>query len=106
MNIFAPGVETEIDSDILIDEQDEDTAKSYHTTIFNDDVNSFEYVISLLMHYCQHTTEQAEQSATIIHHKGKHTVKSGTKDEMTLLVTSLCDNGLDARLDVLEEKSE
>lgn len=105
MNIF-PEVSPDYDSDILVEEQEDDDSKSYHTTIFNDEHNSFEYVISLLMYYCQHTIEQAEQSAMIIHNKGKHTVKSGTKEEMETLVTSLCDNGLDARLDVVELDSK
>ncbi|MCM0060393.1 MAG: ATP-dependent Clp protease adaptor ClpS, partial [Algoriphagus sp.] len=46
--------------------------------VFNDDVNTFEHVIQVLMKVCEHTHEQAEQCTLIIHYKGKCAVKKGT----------------------------
>jgi len=59
--------------------------------LFNDDVNSFDFVIDTLIEVCSHEPEQAEQCALIAHTKGKCGVKSGDfytlkpiYDEMTL----------------------
>jgi ATP-dependent Clp protease adaptor protein ClpS len=48
--------------------------------IYNDDVNSFEWVIKSLIDICEHTPEQAHQCALIAHNKGKCDVKHGEKE--------------------------
>ena len=50
--------------------------------LLNDDVNTFDYVIEVLMKVCHHTLEQAETCAMITHYKGKCSVKSGTYEEL------------------------
>jgi ATP-dependent Clp protease adaptor protein ClpS len=50
--------------------------------LFNDNVNSFDFVIDTLMEICDHELEQAEQCAMIAHYKGKCAVKSGPFDEL------------------------
>jgi ATP-dependent Clp protease adaptor protein ClpS len=45
--------------------------------LFNDDVNTFDHVIDSLIEICDHTLEQAEQCAILVHYKGKCTVKTG-----------------------------
>ncbi|MCB2219273.1 MAG: ATP-dependent Clp protease adaptor ClpS [Bacteroidetes bacterium] len=50
--------------------------------LFNDDVNTFEYVIETLIDVCGHDPYQAEQCAMIAHYKGKCTVKSGSVIEL------------------------
>ena len=37
--------------------------------LFNDDVNTFDHVINCLVDICQHSREQAEQCAWIVHLK-------------------------------------
>ena len=71
--------------------------------VFNDDVNSFDWVIKCFMEVCKHTAEQAEQLSYIIHFKGKATVKSGTKAELKPFKDALVDRGLSA---VIEEESD
>lgn len=44
--------------------------------LFNDDVNTFDHVIDTLIRVCDHTTEQAEQCAILVHYTGKCTVKT------------------------------
>ncbi len=58
--------------------------------IYNDDINTFEFVIETLVDVCGHDTLQAEQCTFIIHYKGKCEVKRGAfadlkplKDELT-----------------------
>ncbi len=53
--------------------------------LFNDDVNTFDWVIKSLIEVCAHEPEQAEQCAMIAHMKGKCAVKSGGFEELKLL---------------------
>lgn len=58
--------------------------------LFNDDINTFEYVIETLIDVCGHDPYQAEQCALTAHYNGKCGIKSGPyevlkpfHDEMT-----------------------
>jgi ATP-dependent Clp protease adaptor protein ClpS len=66
--------------------------------VFNDDVNTFDHVITTLIRVCQHTPEQAEQCTLLIHHKGKCPVKKGTFDFLKPMCESICEAGIDARI--------
>lgn len=50
--------------------------------LFNDDVNTFDYVIETLVEVCGHDPHQAENCALIAHFKGKCAVKNGSYDEL------------------------
>ena len=50
--------------------------------LYNDDVNSFDYVIETLIEVCGHDPYQAEQCALTAHYKGKCGVKSGSLDSL------------------------
>jgi ATP-dependent Clp protease adaptor protein ClpS len=50
--------------------------------LFNDDVNTFEFVIETLIEVCGHDLFQAENCALIAHYKGKCTVKKGSLEEL------------------------
>lgn len=71
----------------------------YKLILYNDDFNTFDWVIDSLVEICQHSTEQAEQSALIVHYKGKCTVKSGTWDVLEPRCSSLLDRGLSAKIE-------
>ena len=45
--------------------------------LYNDDVNTFEFVIESLIEVCGHYPEQAEQCALVAHTKGKCVIKTG-----------------------------
>lgn len=62
--------------------------------VFNDDVNSFEWVQECFVKYLKHSPEQALQCAMIIHNKGKYAVKEGTKEELEPFKSALDDAGL------------
>jgi ATP-dependent Clp protease adaptor protein ClpS len=70
--------------------------------VYNDDVNTFDWVIKCLMDILRHTEEQAEQLSLLIHYKGKATVKTGPKRVLHPQKNALVDRGLSA---VLEEVS-
>jgi ATP-dependent Clp protease adaptor protein ClpS len=66
--------------------------------LYNDDVNTFDHVIDTLIKVCDHTSEQAEQCAILVHYKGKCTVKTGSFDELKPQCTHLLEAGLSAEI--------
>lgn len=62
--------------------------------LFNDDVNSFDFVIECLIEICNHEFEQAEQCTLIAHFKGKCGIKVGSYSDLEPLQTGLSDRGL------------
>jgi len=62
--------------------------------LFNDDINSFDYVIESLIEVCDHDPEQAEQCAITAHYKGKCGIKSGTISELTPMNNELNNRGI------------
>jgi ATP-dependent Clp protease adaptor protein ClpS len=55
----------------------EQELNQHEIILFNDDVNTFDHVIDSLIDVCDHTSEQAEQCAYLVHYKGKCAVKTG-----------------------------
>lgn len=66
--------------------------------LYNDDVNTFDHVIDTLIQVCQHTSEQAEQCAILVHYTGKCTVKTGSFEKLKPQCLQLLDAGLSAEL--------
>jgi len=66
--------------------------------LYNDDVNTFDHVIDTLIRVCNHSSEQAEQCAILVHYKGKCTVKTGAFDELKPQCTQLLEAGLSAEI--------
>ncbi|MDG2330858.1 MAG: ATP-dependent Clp protease adaptor ClpS [Flavobacteriales bacterium] len=67
--------------------------------LYNDDVNTFDFVINQLIKYCKHEPIQAEQCAYLVHHKGKCQVKTGVYDELMPVCSALLENGLTAEIE-------
>lgn len=76
----------------------EELTDTRNLILFNDDVNTFQHVIEMLMKYCKHEAMQAEQCAYIVHYNGKCTVKNGTYDELVPVCTALLESGLSAEI--------
>ena len=74
------------------------SSKEYEIILHNDDVNTFDHVINCLIRYCDHTLEQAEQCAYIVHYRGKCTVKTGSFEDLEPRCTSLLKADLSAEL--------
>ncbi|MDX1365348.1 ATP-dependent Clp protease adaptor ClpS [Arenibacter latericius] len=77
---------------------EEETANQNEIVLFNDDVNTFDHVIDTLMDVCDHTPEQAEQCALIVHFNGKCTVKTGAYKDLEPRCTLLLQAGLSAEI--------
>jgi ATP-dependent Clp protease adaptor protein ClpS len=69
--------------------------------VWNDDVNTFEWVIETLIDVCGHNEEQAEQCAYIIHFQGKYAVKQGSYEELKPLCDKITDRGIGATVEVM-----
>ena len=72
--------------------------------VWNDEVNTFEWVIDTLIDVCKHTAEQAEQSAMIIHTKGKYAVKEGSYDTLKPMCDAITERGIGATVEELYQK--
>jgi len=86
---------------LQLEETDLLTSESvgYNLIVWNDDVNTFEWVITTLVEICQHTTEQAEQCALLIHTQGKYAVKQGSFEILKPMCEAICDRGINATVE-------
>ena len=85
-------------------EEREQTAlvDAYHSLIvWNDEVNTFEWVIETLIEVCGHSFEQAEQCSYIIHYHGKYAVKQGSYDELKPQCDAITERGINATIEVV-----
>ena len=69
--------------------------------VWNDEVNTFEWVIETLMDVCGHSAEQAEQCAYIIHFQGKYAVKNGTYDDLKPQCDAITERGINATVEIV-----
>jgi len=86
------------DTDILTDSDD-----PCSLIVWNDEVNTFEWVIETLIEICGQSTEQAEQCAMLIHTKGKYAVKRGAYEELKPLCDAITDRGIGATIEVIAD---
>lgn len=80
------------------DSTSESLTSKMELILFNDDINSFDFVIESLIEVCDHSKEQAEQCATIAHFKGKCAIKAGTLSELTPMNNELNNRGISTML--------
>lgn len=76
----------------------EETVSQNEIVLFNDDVNTFDYVIEMLVDVCEHSPQQAEQCSLIVHYKGKCTVKTGEYEDLKPRCSKLLQAGLNAEI--------
>jgi ATP-dependent Clp protease adaptor protein ClpS len=76
----------------------EKEVNQHELVLYNDDVNTFDFVIDSLIDVCEHTLEQAEQCTILVHYKGKCTVKTGEYKDLKSRCSKLLSLGLSAEL--------
>ncbi len=81
--------------DLLLEEE---VKNQNEIVLYNDDVNTFDYVIEILMRACEHTPEQAEQCSLIVHYNGKCTVKTGEFEDLKPRCSLMLQAGLSAEI--------
>lgn len=94
MNPFPETItETDIEEEILRSEK-----KLNELVIYNDDFNTFDYVIDTLIRVCGHDPLQAEQCTLMIHYNGKCAVKRGEFKKLRPLCENILERGLTAEI--------
>ena len=71
----------------------------FNLVLYNDEHNTFDHVIEMLMTICGHEATQAEQCALLVHFKGKCAVLSGSYDELEPKCTKLLNADLTAEIE-------
>jgi len=97
MQSYKEQTGTEVDEDVLLDT---DLEQPCQLIVWNDEVNTFEWVIETLMDVCGHSAEQAEQCALIIHSSGKYAVKYGSYEALKPLCDAITERGINATVEV------
>ena len=98
--LFATDVE-ELEEVLVEDEvEDTGTGEPAQLIVYNDDHNTFDWVIKCFIEVLGHAQSQSEQLALIIHTKGKASVKNGPKKVLKPQKDALIERGLSA---VIEE---
>jgi ATP-dependent Clp protease adaptor protein ClpS len=93
---ILPGTQQEFETDTLTV-----TEEPCRLIVWNDEVNTFEWVIETLIEICQHSQEQAEQCAMIIHTKGKYAVKEGSYDHLKPMCDAITERGIGATVEMV-----
>lgn len=88
--------ETEFEEDVAIEDEFDGLGFDAQLLVYNDDHNTFDWVIDSFVEVLRHTFEQAEQLAVLIHFKGKATVKTAPFEVLRPLKDALVDRGLSA----------
>ena len=85
-----------VDDDVLVEE-----SPSYSLVVWNDDVNTFDWVIETLQDVCGHSPEQAQQCTLLIHYKGKCVVKKGEYEDLKSQCDAITDRQIGATIEVM-----
>jgi len=89
--------------ELILEEELTDIGKKAQIIVYNDDHNTFDWVIECFVDVLKHSAEQAEQCSLIIHFKGKASVKTATMNVLKPLKDALIDKGLSAVIEEFEE---
>ncbi len=77
------------------------TGDMFTLIVWNDEINTFDWVIKALIDVCNHDKEQAEQCAMFIHTQGKYAVKHGDYDTLKPMCVAITDRGINATVEEL-----
>lgn len=83
--------------------EDTDQGSLAHIIVYNDEFNTFDWVIQCFVEILEHSFEQAEQLSLIIHFRGKASVKTAPKNVLKPMKDALVDRGLSAVIDDLAD---
>lgn len=97
-------MQTAFDIDVLEDiqtEKDTGHGEMSELVVYNDDFNTFDWVIECFVDVLAHSEEQAEQLSLIIHFTGKATVKTAPLEVLRPLKDALVERGLSAVIETV-----
>ena len=82
--------------EVLLEEEVTNVGEPAQLVVYNDDFNTFDWVIECFVDILKHSSAQAEQLSLIIHYKGKATVKTAAMNVLRPFKDALVDRGLSA----------
>lgn len=68
--------------------------EKYHLILYNDEINTFDFVIETLINVMNFHETQAEQLAILAHYRGTMIIKKGNLKELNSYCKRLQDKGL------------
>ena len=74
------------------------TKREHELILYNDDINTFDHVIKILIVVCEHSLMQAQQCSYIVHFSGKCIVKTGPILDLEPRCIKLLEAGLSAEI--------
>lgn len=93
----------ELEEVLVLEESTDVGTEKAQLIVFNDDYNTFDWVIQCFVEVLGHQPEQAEQCSMIIHFKGKAIVKTATRKVLKPLKDALIERGLSV---IIEEQKD
>ncbi len=100
MNISF-STDTEELTDVMLDTL---IAEPSQLIVYNDDYNTFDWVIQSFIEVCGHNSQQAEQLSLIIHFKGKATVMTDSFEILKPIRHELIQRGLSAVIESVSQE--
>jgi ATP-dependent Clp protease adaptor protein ClpS len=92
-NIYNTAVE---ELEEVVVEELTDVGANSELIVYNDDHNTFDWVIQCFVEVIGHTFEQSEQLSLLVHYKGKAAVKTAPMNVLKPLKNELVNRGLSA----------
>ena len=102
LNMLTFGTVEELEELLLEEEIAEDVGEQNELVVYNDDHNTFEWVIQCFIEIIGHSYQQSEQLSLLIHFKGKAAVKTAPFKILKPLKDALIDRGLSAVIEGLD----
>ena len=91
--------DTDLDTEVLEETEVLET-RGYSLVVWNDEVNTFDWVIETLIDVCGHDSIQAEQCTLIIHFNGKCSVKEGSYEDLKPMCDEITNRKIGATIEV------
>lgn len=92
-NVYNTAVE---ELEEVVVEELTDVGANSELIVYNDDHNTFDWVIQCFVEVIGHTFEQSEQLSLLVHYKGKAAVKTAPMNILKPLKNELVNRGLSA----------
>ena len=81
--------------EVMVEEMT-DVGTNSELVVYNDDHNTFDWVIQCFVEVIGHSFEQSEQLSLLVHYKGRAAVKTAPMNVLKPLKNELVDRGLSA----------
>ncbi len=102
LNMLTFGSVEELEELLLEEEIAEDTGEQSELVVYNDDHNTFDWVIQCFIEIIGHSYQQSEQLSLLIHFKGRAAVKTAPLQVLKPLKDALIDRGLSAVIEGID----